>query len=407
MTIIDRLRAIEKQLSEVWKLLMAIRASGGGGGGPHNLLSGTHTDTTAGAPVRGDVIVADSNPKWKKLARAAGGLLLGYDATDVVAINPNTLDVDKVDGSHAAQIISAASTPDADAATKGKLQLTGQLGGSAASPTVTGITETDGPTALAIGDITAGQFLKRSGNTIVGSTMPNYIGINYDPDSYPGSPDAMDDEFDDGDVDDGGGGSLWAIANEPAAFNETTIPGYLYAYFEDTGSATNIANLIRLYQPPPDASIEWSFKIKCAVTGDFSNSSLYVSVGLYIADTIAATPTCVGCCVNASNASTSGRTHLGGVKDNGSGALTPMSSMITRYMDESDFYYLNIRKFGTAAYTSSNRYDFWFSKNGIIWQYMGGETKTFANNCNELGIFIRKGDSYHGWALVDYFRRLA
>lgn len=43
----------------------------------------------------------------------------------------------------------------------------GQIGGSAVSPTVIGITETSGPTALTIGTITDGQFLKRVGATLV------------------------------------------------------------------------------------------------------------------------------------------------------------------------------------------------------------------------------------------------
>jgi hypothetical protein len=111
MTLIDEFRKLEARVREIWKLLMAIRAAGGGGGGPHNLLSGTHTDTTAGAAVRGDIIVADSNPKWKRLAKAASGMILGYDANDVVAINPNTLDVDKVDGQHAAAFQAAGVVP--------------------------------------------------------------------------------------------------------------------------------------------------------------------------------------------------------------------------------------------------------------------------------------------------------
>jgi hypothetical protein len=109
MTLIDEFRKLEARVREIWKLLMAIRAAGGGGSGPHNVLSGTHTDSTAAAAVRGDIIVADSNPKWKRLAKSAAGMLLGYDANDVVAINPNTLDVDKVDGKHAADFQTAGT----------------------------------------------------------------------------------------------------------------------------------------------------------------------------------------------------------------------------------------------------------------------------------------------------------
>lgn len=64
--------------------------------------------------------------------------------------------------------ISGGSVADADATTKGILKLTNQLGGTAALPTVTGMTETNGPTALTLGAIADGQYLKRSGTTIAG-----------------------------------------------------------------------------------------------------------------------------------------------------------------------------------------------------------------------------------------------
>lgn len=36
--------------------------------GTHDLLSATHTDTTAASAVKGDIIIADATPKWKRLA---------------------------------------------------------------------------------------------------------------------------------------------------------------------------------------------------------------------------------------------------------------------------------------------------------------------------------------------------
>ena len=58
---------------------------------------------------------------------------------------------------------------DAAAAVKGLVQLAGQLGGSAASPDVRGLRETAGPTLLALGAVADGQFLKRTGATVVGA----------------------------------------------------------------------------------------------------------------------------------------------------------------------------------------------------------------------------------------------
>jgi hypothetical protein len=63
--------------------------------------------------------------------------------------------------------------PDATAIAKGILKLAGQLGGTADSPTVTGVTETGGPTALAMGAVPDGQYLKRVGATVAGGTLPD------------------------------------------------------------------------------------------------------------------------------------------------------------------------------------------------------------------------------------------
>jgi hypothetical protein len=68
---------------------------------------------------------------------------------------------------------------DASAATKGKIQLAGQLGGTAASPTVVGITEV-GAQALTISTITDGQTIKRSGTTISGTDVYDVITFNFD-----------------------------------------------------------------------------------------------------------------------------------------------------------------------------------------------------------------------------------
>lgn len=65
---------------------------------------------------------------------------------------------------------SATPTPDATAATKGKLALTGQLGGTADSPAVTGLTES-GSAALAMGAMADGQFFRRSGSSVLGQDI--------------------------------------------------------------------------------------------------------------------------------------------------------------------------------------------------------------------------------------------
>lgn len=56
----------------------------------------------------------------------------------------------------------------------------GDLGGSYPSPTVTqarGLRETSGPTTLTVGAIADGEFLKRSGSTLVGATAAGGSGL--------------------------------------------------------------------------------------------------------------------------------------------------------------------------------------------------------------------------------------
>jgi hypothetical protein len=54
------------------------------GGGTHEILSGTHTDSTAASVVRGDLITGQlATPKWQRLAMGTINQFLGNDGTDV------------------------------------------------------------------------------------------------------------------------------------------------------------------------------------------------------------------------------------------------------------------------------------------------------------------------------------
>lgn len=58
-----------------------------------------------------------------------------------------------------------------------RVQVGGQLSGTATSPTVVGIRESSGPTNLTIGPVADGQYLKRSGTTLQGDTPAGGSGI--------------------------------------------------------------------------------------------------------------------------------------------------------------------------------------------------------------------------------------
>lgn len=52
----------------------------------HNLLSATHPDTVAAAPVQGDLVVANSTPAWQRLALGATGRIPQSDGSDLVYV---------------------------------------------------------------------------------------------------------------------------------------------------------------------------------------------------------------------------------------------------------------------------------------------------------------------------------
>lgn len=78
----------------------------------HNLLSGTHGDTVAASPVRGDMIIANSTPAWTKLALgvATAGKYAKSNGTDVV------ISTGSASGTGACSASQWASTLNADAA---------------------------------------------------------------------------------------------------------------------------------------------------------------------------------------------------------------------------------------------------------------------------------------------------
>lgn len=83
-------------------------AGAGGGVTPHNLLSSTHSDSTAGTVVRGDVIVADATPKWARLARCPSGSMIGSNGTDTVCTT-NGAQLTNISASNVTGTISAVN----------------------------------------------------------------------------------------------------------------------------------------------------------------------------------------------------------------------------------------------------------------------------------------------------------
>ena len=154
-----------------------------------------YASLNAGSLVVQDPANATATPTASKIVKAdANGKLpagWGGAASTVATLDANSLVVQ--DPANATATPTASKIPKADAnahldgwisdaasGAKGLIKLSGQIGGSATSPSVTGITETGGPQALTAGAIADGQYLKRSGNNLVGVDLYDALTFTFD-----------------------------------------------------------------------------------------------------------------------------------------------------------------------------------------------------------------------------------
>jgi len=239
--------------------------------------------------------------------------------------------------------------------------------------------------------------------TLSAEIVKAYMGDNIDPDAYPAAPNALDDEFEDGSLN-----VKWTAVNDPG-LEETTYDGCLWTTgLTGIANANLLANLVILYQTPIAGTGTWTVAAKVAVSGDTAAAE-YMGAAIGLFDTVPANDTMVGVAIQITTADTAGRMNIGGQMDSGAGALANMTTTLSSYFDQTSWVYIALEKSTANAYTSANTYIAWFSFNGIIWSRASSVSKTFANIPNRLGLYFRKPDSgsHTGWAIVDWFRRLA
>lgn len=135
-----------------------------GGGSAHDILSATHTDSTAAAVSRGSVIVGQTaTPKWQELVIGAANTVLGSDGTDATWTSLTDAHVpDTITLTNITQITNRAISD-----TTGTLLV--PRGGSGAT-TLTGLLQGNGTSAFtAITDSsTVGQVLRVTGASAYG-----------------------------------------------------------------------------------------------------------------------------------------------------------------------------------------------------------------------------------------------
>lgn len=95
-------------------------------------------------------------------------------------VNDIGVEITEIDTGALANSDTVAPTSKAvKAVTDTKVVVAGQIGGTAASPTVIGITTTD-PETLTIGDIADGEYLKRVGNALISGVPPSGAGVEFE-----------------------------------------------------------------------------------------------------------------------------------------------------------------------------------------------------------------------------------
>lgn len=318
----------------------------------HDLMSATHADTTAAAVVRGDIITAQgASPTWKALAKGTEGHVLTMGADEP------------------GWAVSASGAP------------------------------TD-----------AKYIVGLANATLSAEKVKPQLYNNYDIDDTPAAPNALDDEFDDSSLN-----VKWTKVNDPAganAISETAYPGYVWVGLPEQTGTDNYDSAVRLYQAAPagNAAATYIAKVCLGISGlesstdagEFAAASIYL--GNSTDDEFVASAVMYNdgpgdqfssMCVSQANGAsgTWGNTTFNNYQ------IVPAAGT----------FYLKLEKTTTAAYTSANTYNMYYSFNGIVWEHIGQQVKTFTHDVNEVGIMFRlpkaQGGSPVAYGLCDFFRR--
>lgn len=258
--------------------------------------------------------------------------------------------------------------------------------------------ETDDTLVLAPDGVGGVEFRAETG-----ASLP-WITDNVQPDAYPGSPTAFDDEFADGSID-----AKWTITNDPG-LDEIAFPGFLTGLFSELGT-DNFDNLVRIHQTPPTgtALMQFAAKVCITATGSAAEFGEFATVGVYLGNST--NDELVAASVQLSN-DTAGTTllRLRGEQYTAGTSAAFTTDQVQVMGSAGQYIYLMLYKQGSAAYTSANTYVAWVSMNGLLWQEVGTMSKTFTTACDEVGIYWRRPKSQTGSpsmrSNVDWFRKL-
>jgi len=232
---------------------------------------------------------------------------------------------------------------------------------------------------------------------------------NYDLNDYPTSPNALDDEFEGGGTIDG----KWTKVNDPAgvdAMNQTSYPGYLYCGLPENAGTDNMAALVRLHQPAPagNAAATYVARVNVSTQGLAAEIGEFAGVGICLWNST--DNEFVGLSILTANDVEANLTGLlQPHKDNGAGGFSSLTTTSRRSVTVTTPVWLKLEKSTTAAYTAANTYSAYFSLDGVVWQQIGTDSKTFTHDCDQVGFYFRLPKTQvgtpHGDVIADCFRR--
>lgn len=255
----------------------------------------------------------------------------------------------------------------------------GDLGGTYPNPKVAALTETSGPTSLVAGTITDGQFLKRSGSSLI-SGSPGVGGVNiWFPDAPPSSPSSKDDEFTAGSLD-----AKWLSFDPASILTKGVDTTKRMCKLSCTGNGT--IRFCGIYQTTPASE----FAVYAKVAYNYPASSNGATVGLFVSEDLSSSP-------GTKRFSTMER-------------IVTTTSLLTRSRDwsayngsaananthNSESAYMRIRMNGATYFAD-------FSPDGVSWVQQA--TRTLAYTPTDFGLIIEAGDNgvqFIGY--IDFFR---
>jgi len=237
------------------------------------------------------------------------------------------------------------------------------------------------------------------------SVEKDWVRDNHDPDAYPTTPSAWDDEFE-------GSGAIdakWTLTDPggTVSMNQTDYPGMLHVTgLDELGGVDTYAQLIRFTQAMPTDDSTWSVRAKVAIInqGCGANAGEFASVCLFVgrdstSDLVSS---------NAGYSDGSG-TPLAQIANAwSSGAFAATSLAINQNFSAGQWAYLRLDKTTANVTTLANTYAMYFSMEGRIWFQLGSHSKTFGAVADQFGILFRRPKSQTqtplAEALIDWYR---